>query len=85
MYIDNCPLKWEFMSGNHVLSFFKKHSSTELWLNVFIFWFFRAKFMRLLHDCFIFDVSLLEFTKFSSNYVITINNKLWIVTVTIGF
>ena len=34
---------------------------------------------------FIVDVSLTEFTNFSSNTVITFNNKLWIITETIGF
>ena len=33
---------------------------------------------------FIVDVSLTEFTNFSSNTVITFNNKLWIITETIG-
>ena len=61
----------------HESSFFKKHSSTQLYLNVFIFWFLRANFLRLLHDYIIFDVSLIEFTNFSSNIVITFNNKLW--------
>ena len=34
---------------------------------------------------FIVDVSHTEFTNFSSNTVITFNNKLWIITETIGF
>ena len=35
--------------------------------------------MRLLHDYFIFDVSLIKFTNFSANAVITFSNKLWIM------
>ena len=47
--------------------------------------FLRANFLHLLHDYFIFDVSLSEFTNFSPNTVITLNIKLWIITETIGF
>ena len=67
------------MPGNHGSFFFEKKSC------VYLFFDPCTLTLRLLHDYFIFGVLLIELTNFSSNIIITINNKLWIITENISF
>ena len=86
LLVDHSPLqtRWEFKPRYHELPFSKKHSSTALIECIYLLILAHLN-SGLLYDYFIFNVSLIEFTNFSPNTVITLNNKLWIITETLGF
>ena len=82
-YADDCPSNKVtvcYRQGGSLCQEIMARFSLKKKLCVFIFWFLHANSLRLLHDYFIFGVLLIELTNFSSNIIITINNKLWIIT-----
>ena len=87
-YADDCPSNKVtvcYRQGGSLCQEIMARFSLKKKLCVFIFLFLHANSLRLLHDYFIFGVLLIELTKFSSNIIITINNKLWIITEIISF